>query len=185
MKQSFGYPESVTPAARRAFDSELGTCLGLFAGLTYALYSWAAHRVIETGVPARPAMGLIFGVAGVLLMPVALATGFPILSSWSTASVGIYLAVIPMFAGYVLFGMGLARVRASTAIVLTLVEPVVAALLAVVIVGERLPTLGWAGVGLIVSSLIVLTFRWPLRNDRIIRSRRNDDRPITYLVHER
>lgn len=75
--------------------------------------------------------------------------------------------------------------RASTAIVLTLVEPVVAALLAVVIVGERLPTLGWAGVGLIVSSLIVLTFRWPLRNDRIIRSRQTDDRPITYLVRER
>jgi DME family drug/metabolite transporter len=153
--------ESENPAGSRAFDSELGIGLGLLAGLTYALYSWAAHRVIATGVPARPAMGSIFGVAGVLLMPVVLVTGSPLLSSWSNASVGIYMAVVPMFAGYVLFGMGLARVRASTAIVLTLVEPVVAALLAVVIVGEQLPTLGWVGVGLIVSSLIVLTVRSP------------------------
>ncbi|MDJ0323790.1 EamA family transporter [Cryobacterium sp. PH31-AA6] len=170
--------ESATPGASRAFDSALGVFLGLLAGLTYALYSWAAHHVIETGVPARPVMGSIFGVAGALLMPVALAPGAPFLSSWPTASVGIYLAVIPMFAGYVLFGMGLARVRASTAIVLTLVEPVVAAILAVVIVGERLPTLGWVGVGLIVSSLIALTFRWPRRNEPIIRSSRIDDRQI-------
>lgn len=162
--------ESGASAARGAFDSELGIGLGLLAGLTYALYSWVAHRVIASGVPVRPAMGSIFGLAGVLLMPVALVTGSPLLSSWSNASVGSYLAVVPMFAGYVLFGMGLARVRASTAIVLTIVEPVVAALLAVVIVGEKLPALGWAGVGLIVSSLVALTVPWPQRNDRIGRS---------------
>lgn len=177
--------ESETSAGSRAFGSELGIGLGLLAGLTYALYSWAAHRVIATGVPARPAMGSIFGIAGALLLPVALVTGSPLLSSWSNASVGIYMAVVPMFAGYVLFGMGLARVRASTAIVLTLVEPVVAALLAVVIVGEQLPTLGWAGVGLIVSSLVALTVRWPLRNDQIIRSSQDNDRQIKDLVGER
>jgi DME family drug/metabolite transporter len=177
--------ESQTLTGGRAFDSELGIGLGLLAGLTYALYSWAAHRVIATGIPARPAMGSIFGVAGVLLMPVVLVTGSPLLSSWSNASVGIYMAVVPMFAGYVLFGMGLARVRASTAIVLTLVEPVVAALLAVVIVGEQLPTLGWMGVGLIICSLIALSVRSPLRNDRIIRSSQDDDRHIKDLVPER
>ena len=47
--------------------------------------------------------------------------------------------------------------RASTATTLTLIEPVVAAVLAVVIVGERLPALGWIGVGLVVVCLLVLT----------------------------
>lgn len=176
---------SETPAGSRALESELGIGLGLLAGLTYALYSWAAHRVIATGVPARPAMGSIFGLAGVMLMPVVLVTGAPLLSSWSNASVGIYMAVVPMFAGYVLFGMGLARVRASTAIILTLVEPVVATLLAVVIVGEQLPTLGWVGIGLIVSSLIVLTVRSPLRSDPTILSNQHEDRHIEELAGER
>ncbi|TFD45998.1 EamA/RhaT family transporter [Cryobacterium frigoriphilum] len=153
--------ESAGADASGASGSELGVGLGLVAGLTYALYSWAAHRVIATGVPARAAMGAIFGAAGLALMPVVLATGGTLLNSWGNASVGIYMAFVPMFAGYVLFGRGLARARASTAVVLTLVEPVVAALLAVIIVGEQLPPLAWAGVALIVSSLIALTVRWP------------------------
>ena len=67
------------------------------------------------------------------------------------------MAFVPMFLGYICFGYGLSRVRASTATTLTLIEPVVAAVLAVVIVGERLPALGWIGVGLVVVCLLVLT----------------------------
>jgi len=62
-----------------------------------------------------------------------------------------------MLAGYLLFGWGLARVPASTATTLTLLEPAVAAVLAVLVVGERLPAAGWAGVGLVVACLAVLT----------------------------
>ena len=134
-----------------------GIGLGLLAGLTYALYSWAAHRIIGGGVPARAAMGAMFGTGGLLLMPVLLATGAPLLASWGNAAVGAYMALVPMFAGYVLFGLGLARVRASTATTLSLTEPVVAAVLAVLVVGERLPLQGWSGILLVIASLAVLT----------------------------
>ncbi|WP_205754412.1 DMT family transporter [Arthrobacter sp. CAU 1506] len=142
-----------------------GIGLGLVAGLTYALYSWAAHRIIGGGVPARAAMGAMFGVGGLLLMPVLLATGAPLLASWSNAAVGGYMALVPMFAGYVLFGLGLARVRASTATTLSLAEPVVAAVLAVLVVGERLPLQGWSGILLVIASLAVLTM--PGRRRRV------------------
>ncbi len=135
----------------------LGVGLGLLAGLTYALYSWTAHRLIRRGVTSRAAMGTVFGLGGALLLPVLLATGAPILDSWSNAAAGAYLALVPMFLGYVLFGWGLARVPASTATTLSLLEPAVAAVLAVLIVGERLPLLGWAGIALVVSCLAVLT----------------------------
>ncbi|MGM0931029.1 MAG: DMT family transporter [Actinomycetota bacterium] len=134
-----------------------GIGLGLLAGLTYALYSWAAHRIIGGGVPARAAMGAMFGAGGLLLIPVLLATGAPLLASWGNAAVGAYMALVPMFAGYVLFGLGLARVRASTATTLSLAEPVVAAVLAVWVVGERLPLQGWSGILLVIASLAVLT----------------------------
>jgi DME family drug/metabolite transporter len=102
-------------------------------------------------------MGAVFGLGGVLLMPVLAATGRPLLESWGNFTVGAYMALVPMFAGYVLFGWGLARVRASTATGLSLMETVVAAVLAVVVVGERLPVLGWVGVVMVLASLFVLT----------------------------
>lgn len=135
----------------------LGVALGLVAGCTYALYSWAAHRLISRGIPSGAAMGTVFGLGGLLLLPVLAATGAPLLASWSNAAVGAYMALIPMFLGYLLFGWGLTHVPASTATTLSLLEPAVAAVLAVLVVGERLPLLGWAGIALVVGCLAVLT----------------------------
>jgi len=135
----------------------LGVMLGLLAGLTYALYSWGARRLMQRQIPARAAMGATFGLGGLMLMPVLFATGAPFLESWGNAAVGVYMAVVPMFLGYVCFGMGLARIKASTATTITLIEPVVAAVLAAVIVGERLPAMGWMGVCLIFVCLVCIT----------------------------
>lgn len=135
----------------------MGIMLGLLAGFTYALYSWSARRMMQEGVAPRAAMGVTFGAGGILLMPVLLLTGAPLLTAWNNAAVGIYMALVPMFVGYICYGYGLARIPASMATTITLLEPVVAALLAVLLVGERLPPIGWAGVGLIVACLAVIT----------------------------
>jgi DME family drug/metabolite transporter len=148
-------------ASGTGWSTPAGIGLGLVAGLTYALYSWAAHRLINTGVPSRAVMGTVFGIGGLLLMPVLVAGGAPLAASWQNLAVGAYMALVPMFAGYVLFGWGLARIRASTATTLSLAETVVAAVLAVVVVGERLPPLGWAGAAMIAGSLFVLTLPAP------------------------
>jgi DME family drug/metabolite transporter len=68
-----------------------------------------------------------------------------------------YLATVPMFLGYVLFGRGLAAVPASTATTLSLLEPAVAAVIAVLVLPERLPALGWLGTGIVLVNLVVLT----------------------------
>ncbi len=134
-----------------------GIGLGLIGGLTYALYSWTARGLMLRGIGSRVAMGATFGIGGLLLMPVLIVTGGPFLASWNNAATGIYMALVPMFLGYLCFGIGLARIPASTATTITLTEPVVAAMLAILVVGERLPPLGWAGVVLIICCLIVIT----------------------------
>lgn len=136
--------------------SVFGAVLGLLAGATYALYSWTAHRLMRKGVSSSAAMGATFGLGGLMLLPVLLLTGASLVESWSNAAVGLYMILVPMFLGYILFGLGLSKVAASTATTLSLIEPVVAAVLAVVIVGERLPLLGWVGAALIVGCLYVL-----------------------------
>lgn len=141
-----------------------GIALGLIGGLTYALYSWTARGLMLQGIRSSAAMGATFGIGGLLLMPVLVITGGPFLASWSNAAVGIYMALVPMFLGYICFGMGLARIPASMATTITLIEPVVAAMLAVAIIGERLPLLGWFGVTLIICCLVVITV--PLKFSR-------------------
>ncbi|SDN81093.1 DMT family transporter [Geodermatophilus sp. DSM 45219] len=135
----------------------LGVALGLLAGVTYALYSWGAARVMRRGLPSRPVMGAVFGAGGVLLLPVLLLTGAPIVASWSNVAAMAYLAVVPMFLGYVLFGRGLAAVPASTATTLSLLEPVVAAVIAVLVLHERLSAPGWWGMAIVLASLVLLT----------------------------
>lgn len=140
----------------------LGIFLGLIGGLAYALYSWSARKMMLQGARSSVAMGATFGLGGLVLMPVLIVTGGPFLASWTNAAVGIYMAAVPMFLGYLSFGFGLARVQASMATVITLLEPVVAAVLAVFIVGERLPNLGWIGVAMVVGCLVIITMPIPL-----------------------
>jgi DME family drug/metabolite transporter len=135
----------------------LGIALGLVAGVTYALYSWGAARMMRHGLPSRPVMGAVFGVGGVLLLPVLLMTGAPIVATWSNVAAVTYLALVPMFVGYVLFGRGLAAVSASTATSLTLLEPAVAAVVAVLVLRERLPVPGWVGMVVLLAGVVVLT----------------------------
>ena len=154
-----GLADATRPGAARAGagPAVLGVALGLAAGAAYALYSWAAHRLIGRGLTSRAAMGAVFGLGGLSLLPVLLATGAPLVASWHAAAVGAYLALVPMFGGYLLFGWALAHVPASTATTLSLLEPAVATVLAVLVVGERLPASGWSGLALIVACLVILT----------------------------
>ena len=142
-----------------------GVLLGLSAGAPYALYSWVSFQLMVT-TSGRPvsrgaAMGSVFGLGGVLLLPVLAVTGAPILDSWQNIGVATYMALVPMFLGYVLFGYGLTRLNPSTATTVTLLEPAVAALLAVVVVGEQLSGSGWAGMACVALALVVLVAPQP------------------------
>jgi DME family drug/metabolite transporter len=87
---------------------------------------------------------------------VLLVTGGPLLQSWQTVGIAGYLAIGPMFVAYLLFGIGLRSIRSSTVTTITLLEPVVATVLAVLVVGERLAPVGWVGLGLVLTGLAVL-----------------------------
>jgi len=133
-----------------------GILLGLLAGFSYALYTYASTRAIGAGHAGRSVMGGMFGLGALALVPVLILTGAPLLQSPSTLSIAAYLALGPMFVAYLLFGYGLTRIRSSAATTITLLEPFVATLLAVLIVGERLGLPGWIGLALILLGVTVI-----------------------------
>ncbi|WP_265590258.1 DMT family transporter [Streptomyces profundus] len=138
-----------------------GVALGVLSGAGYAAYTYCGSRLIRRGHGTRAAMGALFGLGSVVLLPVFALTGGALTGSGRGLLVICYLAVIPMCLAYVLFGAGLSRVRSSTAITLSLFEPLVASVLAVVVVGERLGAPAWGGVALIALGLTSLTVRRP------------------------
>ena len=142
--------------ASGARDVVPGVLLGLAAGLAYALYTYSSSRGIRAGQPSRGVMGGMFGIGALALAPVLIVFGAPLLQSWQTVGIAGYLAVGPMFVAYLLFGVGMRTLRSSTATTITLLEPFIATILAVLVVGERLDLVGWLGLGLILVAVTVL-----------------------------
>ncbi|ELA7327364.1 EamA family transporter [Vibrio alginolyticus] len=145
-------------SANSLFDQDMkhwGVLLGLLAGLTYAIYSWGVKAMIDHGIEPQTAMGSVFGIGGVLLLPTLFITGDNLFASSTNTTVMLYMALIPMGLGYVAFGFGLRFVTASGASILTLFEPVIAAALAVAIVGEEISFIGWVGITLTLVCLFL------------------------------
>lgn len=153
---------SETNLAQQTLDDEskvIGILLGFVAGLAYALYSWAAKALINRGISSKSAMGSIFGIGAVLLVPILILNRNDLFATTINTLVVVYIAVIPMFVGYVCFGYGLNTIHASKATLLTLFEPAVAAVFAVVVVGESISVLGWVGVVLIMLCLLLPSYK--------------------------
>ncbi len=134
----------------------IGIALGVVAGAGYAVYTVCASRVIALGGSSRGAIGAVFGVGAAPLLIVLAASGGARLAAADSIGAAVYLVIGPMFIAYLFFGSGLRAVRASTATTISLLQPVVAAALAVGVVGERLDPLGWCGMIAVVAALVLL-----------------------------
>ncbi|GAA3507547.1 DME family drug/metabolite transporter [Streptosporangium album] len=132
------------------------------AGVGWALLSAAGYAGVtllnraRPGEPYATAMGG-FVVGGLCLLPVALVQGLlpqgDPLVSWSAI---LYLGAVPTALAYGLFFTGLAAVRATTASVISLVEPVGAAAIGVLLLGERLTPQAVAGAVLLLAAVGLL-----------------------------
>ena len=71
-------------------STNVGYCFRAVAGLTYALYSWAAKRMIDQGMMQKASMGLIFGLGSLLLLPTLWITG----SNLFEENINLYVVVI-------------------------------------------------------------------------------------------
>ncbi|MFK4016166.1 DMT family transporter [Cobetia marina] len=137
----------------------IGIALGIVAGASYATYSLLARRMMLQGTHGRAAMGCLFGTAGVLLLlglgAASLIHDPRLFATPVNASVAIYMALIPMLLASLVFGRGLASVPISRVTMLTMFEPLVAGVLAVVVVGEQFTMMGAVGMLLIMTCLML------------------------------
>lgn len=149
---SIGHEENSLQSERM-----IGIFFGLLSSFSYASYSWIMKNLIGQGVDSRAAMGFIFGISAVLVLPTLFITGQNLFTYPENIMVAIYIPLVPMFLGYLFFSFGLKRIPASQAMTLALVEIPVATLLAVFLVGEILTYTSYLGLFLIFLCVIVLS----------------------------
>lgn len=144
----------------------LGVTLSLIAGFVFAIYT-IVSKALLVKVEAIPAVAMTFSISAIMLMPFL----FIFDSSWVTEPENIgtilYLGFMTTSVAYILYLKGLQKVPSSSAVTLSLGEPLTAAVLSVFIVGEVLSAVSWVGVLLLLGGIVVLTFSGRKRAKKI------------------
>ncbi|MEA2331942.1 MAG: drug/metabolite transporter, family [Thermoleophilaceae bacterium] len=136
-----------------------GVGLALLSGAGYAGYAVATKRMLDAGGAPEAVMASVFGAGALLLLPVFAIVPLGGLATAGGAALVLYLAVVPTALAYVLFARGLKRIGAGETATLTLAEPLTAAALGVVALGERPGLAAGAGAALVLGGLALLALR--------------------------
>lgn len=125
---------------------------GITAGLTYALYYLYGRRYFAAYSPAA-LFAVMMPVGALGLAPLAHPQGHSAWGWLNLAAVGLLCT----YAAYSLNSAGLRHVPATRASVISSVEPVVAALLAAFLFGERLSATALVGAAAVVGAALLLS----------------------------
>lgn len=136
--------------------SSVGVLLALGAAASYATYIVAGNAAEARGLETGSFLAAAFSVSALVTFPWLLLGQTRWVASTGGALLLGYLVVVPTLLAYNLFNRGLRGVRSSTASTLGLVEPVVAATLAITILGERLSPSGLLGGAVVLLGLLVI-----------------------------
>jgi DME family drug/metabolite transporter len=142
----------------------LGIGLALVSGSGYATYTVASKRLLSAGHAPEQVMACGFGAAALLLSPVLVLAGGAELLTPGGLSLALYLGLIPTALAYILFARGLKRISAGETATLTLAEPLTAAALGVLVLGEQPGALAAVGAAITLAGLVVLALPAPARS---------------------
>jgi DME family drug/metabolite transporter len=140
-----------------------GIALAIGAGGAYAVYVAASKRLLDHHSP-NAVIAVVFASGGLLLVPILVANDLSWVGTSQGAFVALHLGLLATAVAYLLFVRGLRALRAEQAVTLSLAEPLTAALLGTLVLGERPGMQAAVGGLLILIGLAVLSVRDPSEN---------------------
>ncbi|HEU0052412.1 MAG TPA: EamA family transporter [Longimicrobium sp.] len=124
---------------------------GLLSGWAYALFYLFGKRYFDR-YPAATLFMYALPVGALGLLPlVDFRPKTPV--AWTAI---VFLAVVPTYASYLLYSAGLRRVEATRAATVATIEPVVAAVSAYLVWGERMSVTGYLFAGLVLLAVLLM-----------------------------
>ena len=156
---------AVLVLSQRTGDARIdavGVFCSLLAGLGYAVFATSAKSLIAHDVDSGVVMAWLFAVGALMLAPFLLVVPMGWLATWQGVLMVVHLGIVATTVAYLLYGYGLRTLPTSTAVTLTLAEPVTAALAAMVVLDERLTAAGWLGAAIVVAGLALIARATPV-----------------------
>jgi DME family drug/metabolite transporter len=136
--------------------SSSGAVIALVSGSCYGIYTVAAKRFLQAGVPALPATTVTLLIAGFALSPLlALHPGH--LSDPNSLLLIGWIGLAGTAAAYASFVYGLHRTTAAIAGTLSLAEPLLAAALGVLVLHEHVTPSALIGCLILITGLAAVT----------------------------
>ncbi|MDC0702954.1 DMT family transporter [Priestia sp. AB] len=135
----------------------IGLGMAIGAGASFACYTTVNKKIVQH-VDPQVGASLVFTAAAVLLIPCWFIYDMSWLVSLNGMGIALHLGILTTALAYVLFSTALKSVHASTAVTLSLAEPVTAFLLGVFFLGESLTLVNICGAALVFASLAFLTY---------------------------
>lgn len=137
-----------------------GLGVGLMAGFGYALYSIFGSAAIKCGYSSETITAYTFVLASIALLcinsPVALVPKINMTNSWGLLIVfSLLTTVVPFFC----YTKGLVNLPASVASVIATIEPVVAAILGILVLHESAGAAKILGIVLIIGGVFLLNIQ--------------------------
>ena len=142
-----------------------GVVLALCAGLGYAIFALGSKTILSSGVASELAMARVFGIASVMLAPTLFFVNLKWLTQRDAIMMVLWLGIVTLALAYWSYATGLRHLEPSQTTLITLVEPVVATVLGVVVLSERPSTVASLGVLVVIASLLAES-RAPSKNMR-------------------
>ncbi|NLE22668.1 MAG: EamA family transporter [Actinobacteria bacterium] len=129
----------------------VGLLLALSAGICWGAYLLLAKRVV-TGMDPLVVTALMTAGASVLATPLLAIDGVRLAGHWEAVLLGLVIAVVSSAFPYWLEMVAIRRVRAATYGVLLSIEPAVAALAALIVLGQRITPLEAAAMAAVMAA---------------------------------
>ncbi|WP_320174259.1 DMT family transporter [Maridesulfovibrio sp.] len=134
----------------------LGMFTALGAGAGYAIYA-ANSQIILANRSAQEMMAMIFCIGGMAMSPLLLINDISWMASIQGATSILLLGTVSSAIAFCLFATGLATLSLSTGLTLGLAEPLVAAMLGILFLGEPCSMQSVLGIFIIFSGMFVMT----------------------------
>ncbi len=142
-----------------------GAALAVLAGCGIPCQGFAAQQLMRDR-PLVTAMATLLAAGSTLMLPIAATSADTAFDSAESTSTVLYLGLVTVMLAHSLWGAGLKRLTLSTAVVVGLLEPAVAATLAVTVLSEPV-TLGLAvGICLVIAGVAVTSLSPAARHRR-------------------
>ncbi|MCW7752994.1 EamA family transporter [Desulfobotulus sp. H1] len=137
-------------------NTPLGMTLAFGSALGYASVTLLGRSLSKDYHPLQTTV-IAFGVGATGLLPFASLSSLVVCApSAESIRLLLYIGLIPSALGYTLFFLGMKTVTASTASILTMVEPLTASVLAWLLLDENIKSSGYFGAALMILAVVSL-----------------------------